>query len=952
MPIKPLVVRILSEGTVRAQADIRAVGDAGKDAATGLDAASKAASSLKSDLQGVAADFRRVGDSVPGAKLLDGLTSGLGNVRGQIGDVKAAMDELRNAGDGGPQGVDVGLLQKGAESAEALSGKLEGVRNAGIAVAAIGVGGIALSKALADTAEEGNAVEARLESILKAQGRLGDLDAQNEIVQNVTVKGSFADDDEIRNGAVLLDSFSVKTAHMSELLEDAARQARTMGSDVASVAQQLGTAYNSGQVGMLKKSGITVSDEELQRIENAYAISQKMGQQAFVDVLGPAIRNNTAALEDSLTASQAAANDAARAVDDFQTSAGTGAARARAEIAGIGGELLGIINKGPKLQETAGYLGTYGSYALAGVGSLVALGAQLGQLFIGYQSLKAAKALDAIATNTSTAATATNTGAQVVNAGASVANAGAASVRAGATGAASAAASANTTATDLNTAAQVRARIATLGVYAGIGLIGTAAAATVGYVAHSIAQHIGWIDKEQTFLDRLSAGWERLKGIMGGTKVEWGQNEKDLAAEIEKVKAANATAVLKGTKTQGQATKDNLSEEIKLREVFAREQLRIGDTKNMTANQERAAQLRQQQNAGQMALTPPAIPDAAPTPATSASDVTSSAPGATPNAPMVAGADKDPYADQIRALQRRKRDLKGKENAAARDALQSSIDSLQDSQRAWKEAHAAEVKAGKESTVEAKEATRKAKQEATEDARDNANLQKIRLDNRADSQIAALEAQLSAAKEAKDAKKVEALTVQIGLAKAQEAREAALIDASLESDASHKASLIAQANETYRGAEAEAKRAGARERRQMEQADSKADGKKKAPTPAEIAAIFRATGGGSRSPIDGAFSPLNPSGAAGAGKRFEQSATDWNGTQIDLAPSLWGGSMVDLGGFSRGVPGAGDFGARDEGRSGPRTIEAPMPIVRETPRGDVVRVEIPIFEIPLPSIFG
>ena len=76
---------------------------------------------------------------------------------------------------------------------------------------------------------------------------------------------------------------------------------------------------------------------------------------------------------------------------------------------------------------------------------------------------------------------------------------------------------------------------------AGVGVagIGIAAAATVGYVAHSIAQHIGWIDKEQSFLDRLSAGWERLKGIISNTNVEWNQNEADLDAAFAKVKSEN-----------------------------------------------------------------------------------------------------------------------------------------------------------------------------------------------------------------------------------------------------------------------------------------------------------------------------------------------------------------------------------------------------------------------------
>lgn len=187
----------------------------------------------------VAVDAQGMGRNLEAAGRGSGVA--LAQVESEAGRVDRALSQVgANAGLGSAADGARNLAtesEAAATRAEELTGKLEKVRNTGAAIAAAGVGGLILSRQLSQVAAEGDAVEARLESILKQQGRLGELGAQNDIVNDVTVRGHFADDDEIRNAAVLLDSFSVSTAHMGELLEDAARQARTMGTDVSSVAQ-------------------------------------------------------------------------------------------------------------------------------------------------------------------------------------------------------------------------------------------------------------------------------------------------------------------------------------------------------------------------------------------------------------------------------------------------------------------------------------------------------------------------------------------------------------------------------------------------------------------------------------------------------------------------------------------------------------------------------------------
>jgi hypothetical protein len=839
-----------------------------------------------------------VGEDVPGAQIFNSLLSGVDGVKGKIDDVKAAMNELRNAGDGGPQGVDVGLLDKGAASAAALSEQLEGVRNKGLAVAAVGAGGIALSRELQKTYQEGAAVEARLESILKAQNRLGDLGAQNDIVQNVTVKGHFADDDEIRNGAVLLDSFSVKTAHMTELLEDAARQARTMGTDVGSVAEQLGKAYNTGQVANLAKSGVTLDPADIEKVNAAYARSAAEGQALFVEIVGAAIRNNTVDLSDSLTATQAQANDAARAMDDIQTAAGEGAANAQANIDGLKNSLIGMVAVNPELAKGAGSLLTYGAYAATGIGSLIAFGAQIGQLFLGVQALNAAKALKAEAEAIDAAATSANTGATVANTGASVAATGAQAAQtvateadavattelavaegAAAVGAGAEAVAAVTAAGATGTAGVAAAGAATgfwamaAGVWAVIApfavLIGVAlaAAAAIAIAAYS------WNVNKDKLLNPTSSTEDTRTDAQKGQDVQTEGQLDELRVKAEQLQGKDKYATLnalaqkyidlnqgdKASEVQAEASEarkglTGSSKELQTPDSAEAKAL-LAQIQGQKADANRAAQLDGSNfhgfekhdfwgNVVPNDASATGAPDAAslkaqadaaaaqakaaqsaPLPAApKALPASLSAPVSVPAAPgsgSLAGGNEDeknPYEEQIRALQRQKRDLKGKTNAAARDELQKQIDALTDASRSWKESHASQMKATREQTSANKKATRAAEQEAKKaeredeklaniDAKDDVSILKAQHDEDRADQIAALQDQLDEAKEQRNVARVRALTLQIEKAKAEQKYDDAMAQAASQTDTPHRQALEQIAALRLRADERRAERA-------------------------------------------------------------------------------------------------------------------------------------------------
>jgi hypothetical protein len=335
-------------------------------------------SGVSSALSGVTRSVSGVGNAVDEARAR---TARLRQELEQARSGGASMDEIRTRTDALNES-----LNSSAGRAAAMTDKLTGLRNIGAGMAAAGMGGLALANNLIEVAEEGNAVEARLESILKAQNRLGDLGKFDTAVNDVAVRGHFDDDDQLRDAAVKMASFSVETKHASALLEMSARQARTMGTEVGGVAEQLAKAYASGNAGALKKSGVVITPQEIASIKEAYAISQKVGQAKFMQVIGPAIANNTVALADSLTAAKAASNDAARALDDAMTATGTGAANAKVHIDLLKASLITLGTGNPAILENAGYIGYIGSTALAAGGSILSLGSQIGIMAIGMQS--------------------------------------------------------------------------------------------------------------------------------------------------------------------------------------------------------------------------------------------------------------------------------------------------------------------------------------------------------------------------------------------------------------------------------------------------------------------------------------------------------------------------------------------------------------------------------------
>lgn len=289
----------------------------------------------------------------------------------QVAAQKLIMDADKQAAQ-----AKVFAAQQAQTAQQKMMSNLATLRMAGMELTMVGAGGLMLDRKLEETAKNVDGVEQRLRSLLQVQGRAGDAPGIEAKITQTTEEGHFASSNEIRNATVLLASYSMETEHIKTLLPDVARQARTMGLSLDEVANQFGKAYGSGNVGMLRRAGVALTNTEIEAVKAAYGISQANGQMEFMKAVTAAVERNSVALGDSLTDAQKAANDLAREGEKAMTAMGEGAQEARREVGGVEAALLHVLNVSPGVERAAGYLNFFSSTALTAAGSVLTISSQ------------------------------------------------------------------------------------------------------------------------------------------------------------------------------------------------------------------------------------------------------------------------------------------------------------------------------------------------------------------------------------------------------------------------------------------------------------------------------------------------------------------------------------------------------------------------------------------------
>lgn len=294
-----------------------------------------------------------------------GVASGISEIATQSDTARtsaAALNDELAKGDGG-------ALDKSATSAENFSDKLGDVRNSALAVAAAGAGLIALGDHFSDAFVEADRLGGRLNTLFASRGL----------------------DDQI-----------------SKVQELGTELAGLTGGDDDATALAIGQAAITGRTNSLREYGIVLDENAKAAIKAAGAAgSQEVAQETLNRVL---IAGKAAAeqLRDGQSEATTALGEFSVRLGNVEEGIGRGSASAKAAITeGILNPILSVVEESEGLQSTIGWIATIGGTALSAAGSAVALGAQVGQVIVGLNALRAARLAAAVAATTEAAASGT-----------------------------------------------------------------------------------------------------------------------------------------------------------------------------------------------------------------------------------------------------------------------------------------------------------------------------------------------------------------------------------------------------------------------------------------------------------------------------------------------------------------------------------------------------------------
>ncbi len=380
-----VLIRLSSTGGDSVQAALRGIASASSSLNDNIKGTTVSVAALRQRMQ-------ETGETIGGAAKSFGLTGQAATdaanaFRKAANDEKASINELKSAVGEEANAVKAAkdkeaqatqfAAQMQAKAATDYRENLQGIRTAGMAIAGAGIGGMMLEQKMIATSVAAEGVEKRLQSILRVQGRMNDAPALEAKINQTTEEGHFANSNEIRNATVLMASYSMQTEHIQKLLPDIARQARTMGLSLDEVANQFSKAYGSGNIAQLRRAGVALDAHSIAAVKAAYAISQTNGQMEFMKAVTAAVEKNTVSLGDSLSRTEAAANDMAREGNTAMKVMGKGAGEAQTIVYGLLTSILHVTNASPGLEHAAGFLGYFVSGGAAAIGSLMSILSQL-----------------------------------------------------------------------------------------------------------------------------------------------------------------------------------------------------------------------------------------------------------------------------------------------------------------------------------------------------------------------------------------------------------------------------------------------------------------------------------------------------------------------------------------------------------------------------------------------
>lgn len=310
-------------------------------------------------------------------------------------------------------------VETAEEKLENLNRKAENIRNIGAGIAAAGAGGIMLSnswaQAASDVSEAENLIKESFGSANTAVTEWGNNLEATLGISSVEARKAAATFNLMFNSMNMGADKSMELSKGLTLLANDMASFYNLSPEEAFEKLRAGI---TGEAEPLKALGILIDEETTKQYAYANGIAasgaQLTNQEKVLARYGIIMESTSKAQGDLARTQDSAANTTRRAEVAYKNATvalGSGSMEAKKQIDNMGVSLLGIVGHNEKIAATSGWLATWGSYLAAGVGSMVAFGAQLVILVNGIIAFRAAKLAQAAAQSTAAAAAVTEAGA-------------------------------------------------------------------------------------------------------------------------------------------------------------------------------------------------------------------------------------------------------------------------------------------------------------------------------------------------------------------------------------------------------------------------------------------------------------------------------------------------------------------------------------------------------------
>lgn len=291
------------------------------------------------------------------------------------------------------------------QKTENLSNILGKAQTWGAGIAVAGGAAMLLSKHLADVYMEGARADAKLQAMLTRRGEGNAFEDMAKWAGELAHNAALVDDDPIKEAAAGLLGFGMNAEQIQQIMPGLIGQSRLYGQSLDSVSMAFGKAFASGNAGALKRSGVTLSQADLDYIKAATSEVEK--QQRMFERVKASMDNYALSITEGMSDAEIAHNRFLLELDNTQTALGKGAASAQKNMENLGARVLMLVGANPQLAEGAGLIFGYGAAAVTAGGSFISFIATIAQVYLGFVQLGIARAANAAAAGAHTAATVT-----------------------------------------------------------------------------------------------------------------------------------------------------------------------------------------------------------------------------------------------------------------------------------------------------------------------------------------------------------------------------------------------------------------------------------------------------------------------------------------------------------------------------------------------------------------